>query len=100
MRIRSVLNVNVRSKQFASKKCLQCHKNSVHAEVKNVFQCHICGFKLCQKDKLKTHQNKHFVKNNTRSNVEENLETVHESKKRFACECGKKFSYKRANTAS
>ena len=51
---------------------------------------------ICQKDKLKTHQNKHFVKNNTRSNVEENLETVHESKKRFACECGKKISYKRA----
>ena len=83
-------------KQFASKKGLQRHKNSVHAEVKIFFQCHICGLKLSRKDKLKTHQNKHFVKDNTRNNVEENLETVHERKKCFACECGKKNSDKRA----
>ena len=81
-------------KQFASKKGLQRHKSTVHAKVKSVFQCHICGLKYSRKDKLKTRQDKHYVKNNTRGNVEENLKTVHEKKNRFACECGKNFQPK------
>ena len=51
-------------------------------------------FKLSRKDKLKTHQSKHFVKDNKRGNFEENLETVHERKKCIACECDKKFQTK------
>ena len=70
-------------KQFSSKKTLQRHKNSVHAEVKKVFQCEFCNIKYSRKDNLKTHQ----------QNICQF--SVHDKKKRFECKCGDQFSDKK-----
>ena len=70
-------------KQFSSKKTLQRHKNSVHAEVKKVFQCEFCNLQFSRRDNLKTHQ--------------ENIcqFSVHKKKERFECKCGEQFSDKK-----
>jgi hypothetical protein len=86
-------------KQFSSKKKLQHHENSVHSEVKKVFQCEFCDLKLSRKDKLKSHKEKvcqFFRKGREKSFLQKaKIETVHEKKKRFECECGKKFAERR-----
>ena len=68
---------------FQAKKNLQHHENSVHSEVKKVFQCEFCNLQFSRKDNLKTHQ--------------ENIcqFSVNKKKKRYECKCGEQFSEKR-----
>ena len=72
--------------QFSTKKSLRRHENSVHSEVKKVFQCEFCDLKVSRKDNLKTHQENscRFAKKGK-----------DKSKKHFECKCGKQFSDKK-----